>query len=107
MINTEQTTSLLSYYNALECASHEMLEAARAGDWDSVCRLEGACVVVISKLRERSDRLALELGEQPDRMRILQTIVTNDAEIRRIAQPGLDAAGRAPWSVVSCSLRMH
>lgn len=100
-------TSLLGYYSALECASHEMLEAARAGDWDSVCRLEGACVVVISRLRERSDRLEQELSEQPDRLRILQTIVTNDAEIRRIAQPDTQIELTQTWSVVGCSLRMH
>lgn len=106
---TESTPSLLSYYSALECASHEMLEAARAGDWDSVCRLEGACVVVISRLRQRSDRLALEqeLGERPHRLRILQTIVTNDAEIRRIAQPDTEVELTQTWSVVGCSLRMH
>ena len=44
--------SLLRYYLALEGASREMLEAARTGDWDEVCRLEGACAVVIARLRK-------------------------------------------------------
>ena len=34
---------LLSYYEAIERASADMLSAARAGDWDLVVRLEGAC----------------------------------------------------------------
>ena len=38
----DDSDNLLSYYAALECASAEMLQAARNGDWDSVCRLEGA-----------------------------------------------------------------
>ena len=41
---------LLSYYEAIERASADMLSAARAGDWDLVVRLEGACVLLISQL---------------------------------------------------------
>lgn len=97
---------LRRYYAALEGASHAMLDAARAGDWDTVCRLEGACSVVIARLR-RIRR------EQPDsdidpaeRTRILRTIVANDAEIRRIAQPvpGFYDT-HSGWS--PASLRLH
>ena len=80
-------SDLLRYYEALECASAEMLEAARAGDWDSVCRLEGACAVIIGKLRQLSEDAALPQDEQPHRMRILRAILPHDAEIRRLAEP--------------------
>jgi len=66
--------SLLRYYLALEGASREMLEAARSGDWDSVCRLEGACAVVISRLRKLKSMYPLPPEDQPERMRILRTI---------------------------------
>lgn len=79
--------SLLRYYLALEGASREMLEAARAGDWDSVCRLEGACAVVISRLRKMKSAHPLPPEEQPERMRILRTILANDAEVRRLCEP--------------------
>lgn len=79
--------SLLRYYLALEGASREMLAAARVGDWDSVCRLEGACAVVISRLRKLKATCPLTADEQPERMRILRTIVANDAEIRRLCEP--------------------
>ena len=78
---------LLRHYAALECASVEMLEAARAGDWDSVCRLEGACAVVIARLRELAEHQVLPREEQRERMRILRNIVARDAEIRRICDP--------------------
>ena len=42
---------LLSYYEAIERASAEMLSAARAGNWDEVVKLEGACVLLISQLK--------------------------------------------------------
>jgi len=42
---------LLSYYEAIERASADMLSAARAGNWDEVVKLEGACVLLISQLK--------------------------------------------------------
>lgn len=80
-------SALLRHYAALDCASEEMLEAARAGDWDSVCRLEGACAVVIARLRELAEQQQLPREEQRERMRILRAIVARDAEIRRICEP--------------------
>ena len=44
------TTHLLSYYEALEKASADMLCAAREADWDQVVKLEGACVLLIAQL---------------------------------------------------------
>ena len=42
---------LLSYYEAIEKASADMLSAAREGNWDEVVKLEGACVLLISQLK--------------------------------------------------------
>ena len=83
----KDTDSVLRYYAALQCASTEMLKAARAGDWDSVCRLEGACAVVIASLRQVAQDQPLKSSEQSERMRHLKTILANDAEIRRICDP--------------------
>ena len=88
---------LLSYYEAIERASAEMLEAARAGNWDEVVKLEGACVLLISQLKHA----AQEPGEDAARAnaqaqeaarvksRIMQRILVNDAEIRHLAEPWL------------------
>lgn len=78
---------LLRHYRVLESASAEMLQAARQGDWDGVCRLEAACVVVIAQLRSLAEAHPLQPEEQVERMRILRAILANDAEIRRIAEP--------------------
>jgi len=45
---------LLTYYEAIERASADMLTAARAGRWDDVVKLEGACVLLISQLKNAS-----------------------------------------------------
>ncbi len=88
---------LLSYYEAIEQASADMLNAARAGNWDEVVKLEGACVLLISQLKHA----AQEHEEAPPpaqpkvldaaraKSRIMQRILVNDAEIRHLAEPWL------------------
>lgn len=78
---------LLRHYRSLESASVEMLDAARRGDWDGVCRLEAACVIAIAQLRSLTEEHPLRAAEQAERLRILRTILSNDAEIRRIVEP--------------------
>jgi flagellar protein FliT len=88
---------LLSYYEAIERASADMLSAARDGNWDEVLKLEGACVLLISQLKhaaqqpdspaEQADAQALDAAKA--KSRIMQRILVNDAEIRHLAEPWL------------------
>ncbi len=92
---------LLSYYEAIERASADMLAAARAGNWDEVVKLEGACVLLISQLKHAAQ--GSEMAEPIPRpmpqtqaieaakakSRIMQRILVNDAEIRHLAEPWL------------------
>ena len=103
---------LLSYYEAIERASVDMLNAARAGNWDEVVKLEGACVLLISKLKNAAqDADGLPVAVPPQAMaaakaksRIMQRILVNDAEIRHLAEPWLQdlddtLAGRSNHSL--------
>jgi flagellar protein FliT len=90
---------LLSYYEAIERASADMLAAARAGNWDEVVKLEGACVLLISQLREQAqaaEDAAAPAAPRPGspaaakaKSQIMQRILVNDAEIRQLAEPWL------------------
>ncbi len=92
---------LLSYYEAIERASADMLNAARDGKWDEVLKLEGACVLLISQLKHAAQQPEDEvpagpapgLPADPDaakvKSRIMQRILINDAEIRHLAEPWL------------------
>jgi flagellar protein FliT len=86
---------LLSYYEAIERASADMLAAARAGKWDDVVRLEGACVLLISQLKHaaQAQEMAAANSQGLDaakaKSRIMQRILVNDAEIRHLAEPWL------------------
>jgi flagellar protein FliT len=88
---------LLSYYEAIESASADMLEAARVGNWDEVVKLEGACVLLISQLKHAAQQPAEVVATQRAQVaeatraksRIMQRILVNDAEIRHLAEPWL------------------
>ena len=82
--------SLLNYYEAIERASADMLDAARNGDWDQVVKLEGACAVLISQLKHAAQSQALKADETKLKSRIMQRILVNDAEIRHLAEPWLE-----------------
>lgn len=82
-------TRLLSYYEAIEQASADMLNAAKAGDWDQVVKLEGACVLLISQLKHAARQAPLDAEAAKTKSRIMQRILVNDAEIRHLAEPWL------------------
>jgi flagellar protein FliT len=83
-------SSLLNYYEAIEKASADMLDAARAGNWDHVIKLEGACVLLISQLKNAARGASLSTDEHQLKSRIMQRVLVNDAEIRNLAEPWLD-----------------
>ncbi|MDE2615034.1 MAG: flagellar protein FliT [Burkholderiales bacterium] len=90
---------LLSYYEAIERASADMLAAARAGNWDQVVKLEGACVLLITQLKHAAEQVGVEVPQAPAtpvaadaaraKSRIMQRILVNDAEVRQLAEPWL------------------
>ena len=90
-MNTQpMNPTLLTYYQAIEQASADMLAAAKAGDWDQVVKLEGACVLLISQLKQAARGQDLAPDERRTKARIMQRILVNDAEIRHLAEPWLD-----------------
>ena len=81
---------LMNYYEAIEKASQDMLEAARTGNWDHVLKLEGACALLISQLKQIAATKPLGTDEAQFKSRIMQRILINDAEIRQLAEPWLE-----------------
>jgi flagellar protein FliT len=80
---------LMNYYEAIERASADMLSAARIGNWDQVVKLEGACVLLISQLKNAARHTTLDADTAKAKSRIMQRILVNDAEIRHLAEPWL------------------
>ena len=82
--------TLLNYYEAIEQASLDMLNAARSGRWDEVVRLEGACALLISMLKRTASAETLDTDQARVKSKIMQRILTHDAEIRQLAEPWLE-----------------
>jgi len=95
------STNVLSYYEAIEQASADMLNAARAGDWNQVVKLEGACVLLISQLKQAARDTSLPQDEARLKSRIMQRILVNDAEVRNLAEPWLHDLDRVLQGKVS------
>ena len=81
---------LIAYYEAIERASAEMLNAAREGNWDEVVKIEGACAVLISQLKNAAQDQPLPAQAAKRKSRIMQRILLNDAEIRHLVEPWLE-----------------
>jgi flagellar protein FliT len=86
--------TLMQYYEAIETASRDMLEAARSGDWDNVVKLEGACAVLIAQLKRTATFQPLDRVESQRKSLLMQRILRNDAEIRHLAEPWLENLDR-------------
>lgn len=78
---------LIDYYKAIESSSAKMLEAAQRDDWDSVMRFEGACAVLIEQLRRRAQTEELDAAARVEKTKIMLRILSNDAQIRCLAEP--------------------
>ncbi len=86
-------TELLTYYEAIERASADMLNAARAGDWEQVVKIEGACVLLISQLKQAAKQDSLSTSAAQQKAKLMHRILINDAEVRNLAEPWLDQLG--------------
>lgn len=86
----EMSQQLIDYYKAIEDSSRQMLDAAKLEDWDQVVRFEGVCAVLIGQLRERAHDETLKPEQRAEKTRIMQRILSNDAEIRYLAEPWLN-----------------
>ena len=80
---------LIDYYKAIEDSSARMRDAAKAENWDEVARFEGACAVLIEQLRHKASSEDLLPEQRSEKIRIMQRILQNDAQIRDLVEPWL------------------
>lgn len=95
--------TLMDCYKAVEDGSLRMLAAAHAGQWQRVVELEGDCAMLITRLKQRADQTdqapALKPLERQEKQRILQRILSVDAQIRCLCDPQAAWADAAPeWT---------
>jgi len=86
----DMSQQLIDYYKAIEDSSRQMLDAAKSEDWDQVVRYEGVCALLIEQLRELAQGVTLKPDQRAEKTRIMQRILSNDAQIRYLAEPWLN-----------------
>ena len=81
--------SMIQHYEAIAAASRRMLEAARAGDWDTVWHEEDHCRRLISTLKRSHTEVPATGHARRERLALLRTMLADDAEIRDLSEPWL------------------
>jgi len=83
---------MLPHYEAIARASSEMLAAARADEWHEVAHHEERCGELITSLKvaERYPGAPLSAVDHERRMQLLRQILSDDAQIRALAEPWLE-----------------
>lgn len=84
---------VIGVYENVSQLTRQMLAAARLRDWDTLHRLERDCASQVSMLREgQTPSLSGELRAY--KVRLLQSILADDREIRTITEPRMDQLSR-------------
>ncbi len=83
----------ISLYESMGALSSAMMEAARANDWDELCRLETQVAAIRDTLALQDPPQRQNLLAEPDRQRkiaLIRQILADDREIRAHAEPWLE-----------------
>lgn len=80
---------VITVYENVSQITRQMLAAARSSDWATLQRLEQDCASQVSALKNgKPAPLSGELRAR--KVRLLQTILADDREIRTITEPWMD-----------------
>lgn len=80
---------VLGCYEDIAAASGQMLQAARAADWDQLVEAEMACANLILKVGALSKDAAISEAGNTRRMEIIRSVMADDAAIRNLVEPRL------------------
>ena len=80
---------MIGTYENILAVTAQMLDAARAADWDLLVVREQACRELVERLMNaRTDNdLVLEPQARKRKVEIIRKVLADDAEIRNLAEP--------------------
>ena len=80
--------NVLELYESVADITHQMLAAARTGDWEQLAELEARCSSQVNILRNIDrPQQPLSLMAREQKTRILKKILEDDRQIRDITEP--------------------
>jgi len=80
---------MIATYENILAVTAQMLDAARAADWDQLLLREQECrrhVEILMNTRSDSE-MALEPQVRQRKIEIIRKVITDDAEIRNLTEP--------------------
>lgn len=78
---------LIALYEAVAQTTDQMLDAARAEDWDRLVELEQRCAAQVACIKAQGSVTPLPGWTREQKARILNRILADDREIRNLTQP--------------------
>jgi flagellar protein FliT len=78
---------IMSLYETVAVITNQMLEAARIGDWEQLAALESRCTSHVETIRNGESPVPLSGAVRERKVKIIQTILAHDREIRTITEP--------------------
>ena len=86
--------SQIDTYQDISALSAQMVEAARANDWERLVSLERTVAALRDKLASEDDNTSLSGPELDLKRGLIQRILDDDAEIRRHTEPWMEQVRR-------------
>ncbi len=80
----------ISMYQEMSALSAQMVDAARANDWDRLVTLEHSVAILREALQRDDDNGSLSEAERDIKTRLIQRILEDDAEVRRHTEPRME-----------------
>ncbi len=94
MATMHRMPSQIDLYEEMSLLSSRMVEAAQAGDWDNLLVLEHGVSSLRETLRSAPDDSNLPAGDLARKHSLIQSILKDDAEIRRHTEPWMEHVRR-------------
>jgi len=80
----------IALYESMRAVSAQMVEAARANDWDRLVVLERDCAGMARGIENEAAPVALGAEARARKAALIRQILADDAEVRRHAEPWLE-----------------
>lgn len=87
------SSPIVRSYEELLVLSEQMLEAAKASNWDALSDLQKVYMAEVERLRQLDHSVPFSNDERLRRFQLLERILAYDARIRDLAMPQLAHLG--------------
>lgn len=77
---------VIANYESLAAFTGQMIEAARKGEWDTLVGIEQQRSTLVSTMKLLDAATLLDEPTRQHKKRLIETILTQDAEIRTLVQ---------------------